>query len=135
MKKSSLLTLGIASILFPMSLLLVSSTDKPEQKPAANKSVKAVLSSESKNTALRPKAPSRQVVTCAYDGEYLMFDFVVPEGECDVVVTEWFSNAQQSYTIDSSILTADIHVGELYESTVTVTTEKGNVYTADLTAE
>ncbi|MDE6512666.1 MAG: hypothetical protein K2L05_00590 [Muribaculaceae bacterium] len=75
------------------------------------------------------------MVTCSYVGEYLCFDFVVPEGECEVTVTEWFSNAVQNYTIDSSELSADVYVGELYESTVTITTANGHTYTADLTAE
>lgn len=119
-----------------LGLFLMSAAELKDRKPVSKTNSERIILTPAKDSvALRPKAPSRQVVTCAYDGEYLMFDFVVPEGECDVVVTEWFSNAQQSYTIDSSILTADIHVGELYESTVTVTTEKGNVYTADLTAE
>ncbi len=129
----TLLIIGAISAAFALEATTQSDSPKTQEKAAAvtQKALKPVKSSVS----ARPRVPSRQVVTCAYDGEYLMFDFVVPEGECNVVVTEWFSNAQQSYTIDSSTLTADIHVGELYESTVTVTTEKGNVYTADLTAE
>ncbi len=128
-KFSSLLLLASCATLFATAPV-----EKTQpNRPTTNKPI--ILEKSQKAESARPRVPSRQVVTCAYDGEYLMFDFVVPEGECNVVVTEWFSNAQQSYTIDSSTLTADIHVGELYESTVTVTTEKGNVYTADLTAE
>lgn len=102
-------------------------------RPTQNKVI--ILEKSQKAETARPKAPSRQVVTCFYDGEYLCFDFVVPEGECNVTVTEWYSNAVQNYVIDSSELSADIYVGQLYESTVTVTTANGNTYTAELTAD
>lgn len=88
-----------------------------------------------KQESQRPQVPSKQRISLDYDGEYLTFGFVVPEGECDVVLTEWYSGAVQTYTIDSTPLSAEIYVGELYESTVTITTAKDNVYTADLTAD
>ena len=75
----------------------------------------------------RPKMPSRQMITCIYDGDELTFDFVVPEGMCDVVLTE-SSGATMSYTIDSSELTATVYVGTLSESEVELTTENGNTY-------
>ena len=86
------------------------------------------------NESKRPQAPSRQRVTCSYDGEYLTVDFVIPEGECEVAIAEWYSGTVQTYTIDSTDLTAQINVGELYESTITISTESGNTYTTDLTA-
>ena len=104
-----------------------------QQKPVAKKAI--VLERKQVAETSRPRIPSRQVVTCSYDGQYLCFDFTVPEGECNVTVTEWFSNAVQNYTIDSSELSADVYVGELYESTVTLTTANGHTYTADLTSE
>ena len=136
MKKSALLSIGIVSLFIPVALLLMSSVDKPERRPVSYGSNERIVLVQSRSDkSLRPKAPSRQVVTCFYDGQYLCFDFVVPEGECDVTVTEWFSNAVQNYTIDSSELSADVYVGELYESTVTITTANGHTYTADLTSE
>ena len=116
------------------TLFAASPVDKTQpSRPTQNKVI--ILEKSNKAESARPKAPSRQVVTCSYDGQYLCFDFVVPEGECNVTVTEWYSNAVQNYTIDSSELSADVYVGELYESTVTVTTANGHTYTADLTAE
>lgn len=136
MKKSVLFTIGIVAVIIPVALLLMSSVEQPERRPVSSGSNERIVLTQSRSDkSLRPKAPSRQVVTCFYDGLYLCFDFVVPEGECNVTVTEWYSNAVQNYTIDSSELSADIYVGELYESTVTVTTANGNTYTAELTAE
>ncbi len=102
-------------------------------KKAPTKAIPMKRASES--ATARPKAPSRQVVTCEYDGTYLTFGFVLPEGVCEATVTENFSGAFQTYTFDSTPLTADVYVGELYESTVTMTTASGNTYTGSLTAD
>ncbi|MBP3535952.1 MAG: hypothetical protein J6J93_00240 [Muribaculaceae bacterium] len=67
------------------------------------------------------------MITCIYDDGELTFDFVVPEGMCDVVLTE-SSGATMSYTIDSSELTATVFVGTITESEVELTTENGNTY-------
>lgn len=90
---------------------------------------------EKVNVTQRPQAPTRQNIDCIYDGEIIAFDFVLPDGECDVVITEYVSADEQSYIIDSSDCYAEIYVGQLYESTVTLTTERGVVYTCELTAE
>ena len=82
----------------------------------------------------RPQMPSRQMITCIYDDGELTFDFVLPEGMCDVVLTE-SSGAAMSYTIDSSELTATVFVGTISESEIELTTENGNTYFGILTAE
>ena len=82
----------------------------------------------------RPKTPARQIITCIYDNGELTFDFVLPEGMCEVVLTE-NTGAAMSYTVDSSDLTATVFVGTIGESEIELTTENGNTYTGILTAE
>ncbi len=117
---------------------LIAGASTPAQKPTTRtkqKPSQVTLQKKRVDATFRPKAPSRQVVTCEYDGTYLTFGFVLPEGVCEATVTENFSGASQTYTFDSTPLTADIYVGELYESTVTMTTASGNTYTGSLTAD
>lgn len=87
------------------------------------------------STSHRPQAPSRQRIGCEYDGQVLALDFVYPEGECNVTLTEYYSGAQQSYVVDSSDCYAEIPVGQIYESTLTLTTPSGTTYTCELTAD
>ncbi len=93
------------------------------------------LRAEKVNVTKRPQAPSRQIIECDYNDGYLAFDFAISEGECEVLLTEYITEAEQSYIIDSSDCYAEIYVGVLYESTVTLTTESGAVYTCELTSE
>lgn len=44
------------------------------------------LKKNSTHKSHRPKTPSLQRITCVYDGENLVFDFVLPEGQCELVV-------------------------------------------------
>ena len=58
----------------------------------------------------RPKVPSKQHIECWYcDGE-LSFDFVIPEGECTLYVTNYATGFMTQYTFDSADH-ADVYVG------------------------
>lgn len=135
-KKTFLKTSSALLIISTLILTLTSASELSERKPVAStRAERIILTPARDKIANRPQVPSKQRISLDYDGEYLTFGFVVPEGECDVVLTEWYSGAVQTYTIDSTPLSAEIYVGELYESTVTITTAKDNTYTAELTAE
>lgn len=82
----------------------------------------------------RPGMPSRQIINCTYDCGELTIDFTVPEGMCEVVLTENTGMAFQ-YTVDSSELTATIFVGPIGESEIELTTESGNVFSGVLTSD
>lgn len=105
-----------------------------KQKTVPNGTTISLNKGRGKSRPNRPGMPSRQMITCIYDGGELTFDFVVPEGMCDVVLTE-SSGATMSYTIDSSELTATVFVGTISESEIELTTENGNTYSGILTAE
>lgn len=83
---------------------------------------------------LRPKAPSRQLISCEYDGENLLFEFELPEGMCELVLTDVLTAQTTAYVFDSSTCNAAVYVGEIYESTLTLTTSLGNVYSGTLSA-
>lgn len=83
----------------------------------------------------RPKMPSRQFITCYYDGESLNLDFAYSEGECEVCVTDITTNFSRFYYIDSSELLSTIYVGEINSSIITVTTSHGHIYTGELYLE
>lgn len=122
-----------AGIIFTAAAAVPNTPQNPQKKVPAK--ARIALRGDKADVSLRPKAPSRQVVTCEYDGSYLTFGFVMPEGVCEATVTENVSGASQTYTFDSTPLTANVYVGELYESTVTMTTASGNTYTGSLTAD
>ncbi len=94
-----------------------------------------VILREVKQQTNRPRVPSRQVIECAYDGEVLYFTFAYAEGECEATLTEYATGYERTYTFDSSECYTEITVGQLYESTLTLTTESGHTYTAELTSE
>ena len=110
-------------------------TTAPAKAQKAAKFTEKTIKPERSHETSRPQMPSKQRISLSYDGEYLTFGFVVPEGQCEVAIAEWYSGAVLTYTIDSTGLSDEIYVGELYESTVTITTEKGHTYTAELSAE
>lgn len=134
MKDQKLSFLAIAAgIIFTSAATVQVAPQRPQKKVPSGERVSMRIKERTAN--YRPKAPSRQMVTCEYDGSYLTFDFVLPEGECEATVTENFSGISQTYTFDSSNLSADVYVGELYESTVTITTDAGSSYSGALTAD
>lgn len=130
--KPVIFTLSLAAICIASQIAL---SQIPIKTTKPVKSGRVTLRPIEKLYPARPQAPSRQRVSCQYDGENLVLDFVYSEGTCTADLTEMFSGYTQTYTFDSDDLTAEIHVGQLYESTITLTTEAGNTYTADLTAE
>ena len=54
----------------------------------------------------RPKAPSRQSITCEYDGAEMEFHFTVSEGICTLCVTDQTPQTV-TYTIDTSSFLVD----------------------------
>lgn len=88
-----------------------------------------------KNPSGRPKIPGRQIITCHYDGENLNLDFIYPEGECEVYLTDISTNLSRYYLIDSAELSTSIFVGTIKSTAITLTTSHGNTYTGTITVE
>lgn len=75
-----------------------------------------------------PKVPSRQVITCAFDGNGLEFHFAISEGMSTLTVSD-AQSIPKTFTIDSSKLDAYVHTGSLYGSIIVMLyTELDNHY-------
>lgn len=88
-----------------------------------------------KDPMSRPGAPDRQRVSCSYDGETIVIDFYYPEGDCLVTVTDLYTGMTQCHSDNSSDLEISVPVGEIFESSIEVSTEKGNKYIGLLLSE
>lgn len=88
-----------------------------------------------KDPMSRPGAPDRQRVSCYYDGETIVIDFYYPEGECLVTLTDLYTGMTQCHSDNSSGLEISVPVGEIFESSIEVSTEKGNKYIGLLLSE
>ncbi len=80
----------------------------------------------------RPKAPSLQRITCTYDGEYLVFDFVLPEGQCELAVRSIDNTNVVCETFDSSDLVAEVFVGNITDCEIELSTSLGKIYSGTL---
>lgn len=83
----------------------------------------------------RPNAPSRQMIVCAYDGDAITMSFAIPEGLCEVYLTNLNTGQTSSYSVDSSELSATFIVGTIEDSSIEVITEYGNSYCGILSDE
>lgn len=78
------------------------------------------------NRTDRPRMPSRQSVYGAYDGENLYIEFSIPEGMCDMVVSD-SDGFEQTYQFDSNSPSVT-YIGEVETAVITITTSCGNAY-------
>lgn len=74
----------------------------------------------------KPRMPSRQCVYGIYDGENLYIEFSIPEGMCDMAVSDSYG-FEQTYQFDSNSPSVT-YVGEVETAEITITTSCGNVY-------
>lgn len=83
-------------------------------------------------STIRPKAPDRQVITCAYDGDALHLNFALSEGAATVHVTDE-TLITTIFEIDTTPLEATIIVGCLEGAcTIEMETEKNNTYSGTI---
>lgn len=75
----------------------------------------------------RPRNPSRQQVTCLYDGECVYLSFLVPEGQCNLIITEQNIGVTNYYIFNSEDEIA-IPVGIIKSSILRIDTEFGKSY-------
>ena len=75
-------------------------------------------------SARRPKAPDRQIVTCAYDGEELHLSLVIPEGMATLSVTDE-TLLTSIYEFDTTSLEVSVPAGDLI-GTISIEMETDN---------
>lgn len=132
MKKKLLSIIGLG--LFVISPINAGEDDSKVLGTDTPIPVKIVLPSLPSNPH-RPKAPSKQHIECWYcDGE-LSFDFVIPEGECTLYVTDYATGFITQYSFDSSDH-ANVYVGALPNGgSLEIHTETGHTYTGTIVFE
>ncbi len=86
---------------------------------------------ELKSSNSRPKAPSMQFIECWYGDGVLSFDFNIPEGICNLSVTDKKSGFVYNYVFDSSEHT-EVYVGNLEHADITITTALGHTYIGEI---
>ena len=80
----------------------------------------------------RPKAPDRQAITCAYDGEQLLLTFVYSEGMATLSVTDE-TLLSSTYEIDTAPLVVTVPVRDLIGTIlIELETESGRQYIGEL---
>lgn len=95
---------------------------EPTQPAPKTQKVPIILVKINKGvSSRRPKAPDRQVVTCAYDGEEMCLSFAIPEGMATLSVTDE-SLLSSTFEIDTTPLEVTVPVGQLC-GTVTIEME------------
>ena len=132
MKTNRLFLLFIATCVSVLSIVAVAAN---ENGTLPNGTVITLGPKGGINPIKRPKIPSPQIVECMYDSGVLTIDFAIPEGICNITVSDITSGHVTRQTFDSSDLTVHVVTGPLSESIVEIITEKGNTYCGVLTSE
>lgn len=83
---------------------------------------------------VRPKIPSRQRILCTYESGSLKFQFAIPEGECQLTVTDMTTGFARQYVFDSSA-DATVCVGTLTQAHIEISTANGHEYEGWLAME
>lgn len=86
-----------------------------------------ILKEKSKGGYKRPKSPSQQQILCTYENGSLKFQFVIPEGECQLTVTDMTTGFSRQYVFDSSAA-ATVYVGVLTQAHIEISTANGHEY-------
>ena len=84
----------------------------------------------SKETGYRPKAPSMQHITCMYYDGTLTFEFAIPEGECQLILSDLSTGEIVAADFDSA-MSEPVYVGYHSTASLTVTTANGHTSTGE----
>lgn len=124
------------SILFSLSLICVSisSFGQAQTNPSLNNQQgntsvygTSIDLHGKHNTKGRPKAPSMQHIDCFYGNGDFTIQFNIPEGNCQMTVTDLTSGLIFMYSFNSSS-EATISVGQLSFARIEIVTENGGEY-------
>lgn len=76
----------------------------------------------------RPKAPLSQEIACTYADGSLYFEFAIPEGGCQLTMTN-LNTGEVFYTDFNSEATEPVYIGYHDSGEISISTEYGNTYT------
>ncbi len=117
--KKILLTLIIA-----ISFTVHAETDPVKEKPI-------LLELRDRKQTQRPKAPSRQKISCIYSAGKLLINFLIDEGDATLAITNKENGQVSVYNFNTAFPT-EIAVGELTSAYIKITTAAGNEYEGEL---
>lgn len=126
-KKFTLLSLVL--LCFSVEFI-TAQTNSNNQAPKIN----VILSNKNLGGPKRPKAPSRQQILCIYENEHLNLSFAIPEGECQLTVTDMTTGFSRQYVFDSSAEDT-VYVGALTQAHIEISTANGHEYEGWLAME
>ena len=117
----------LASLMILMSCFIsVPHMAAESNNPTTYKRIKL----STKNTSSRPKAPSMQQVSCSYSDGNLYFEFAIPEGQCQVILSDLVTGEMVAAGFDSAA-SEPVYVGYHSTASLTVTTANGHTYTGE----
>ncbi len=79
------------------------------------------------NPRIKPKAPNRQRILCFYDNGHLNITFSIPEGYCQMTVTDLNTGISNQCSFDS-YTGINMYVGILAEAHIEISTANGHEY-------
>lgn len=95
-----------------------------------------ILTKKNKDVLLnRPKSPSLQSITVAYDGEIVAISLFREEGICSCCITDVWTKTEHRFSFDSSDLDIELEIPEIKSFDIEIITEKGNTYTGSISIE
>ncbi len=97
-------------------------------------STSIILKNRNQNRPKKPKVPSLQYIQCIYQNGCLYFQFAIPEGECQLTVTDMTTGFARQYVFDSSA-EATVYVGALTQAHIEISTANGHEYEGWLAME
>lgn len=117
------------------SFLILSSTNPIfAEEPLPVYSTSLVETDNETQKPHRPKIPTRQMIHCVYQNGSLKFQFAIPEGECQLTVTDMTTGFSRQYVFDSSA-EATVCVGTLTQAHIEISTANGHEYEGWLAME
>ena len=98
--------------------------------PTEGKDVKPIVLRPKHPINHRHNAPSRQQVSCVYYDGTLTFEFAIPEGKCQLILSDLSTGEIVAADFDSA-MSEPIYIGYHSTASLTVTTANGHTYTGE----
>ena len=108
-------------------MAIVKAADSNNPPTPINPPREIIIKSWKNPTSLRPKAPTRQQIECTYADGSLYFLFAIPEGECQLSMTD-LSTGEVVYTDFDSEAPEPVYIGYHESGEIYISTESGNTY-------
>ena len=128
MLKKRFYIFGIASLVMPFTVV---AADNIPSADASAQPKPIIITQPKPNPNGRPQLPSRQHVECVYVDGTLHFDFVIPEGEAVLTVTDGLTGISARYVFDTDAH-AEVTIGYLSAASLEIHTDAGNTYTGTI---